>query len=143
MRTFALPLRTVTISKMFKKKQTRDFDSFNIPYYQNSHASLVCILSVFFSFLEYWRSLVTRSNSLIRHDFVITGCLTVDPLETNERLPKSQRWMGYSQQIAVTTKNALNFSSGFKLEIGFNLNRIVSWHVLVKPEQTIQRYESL
>ena len=40
---------------------------------------------------------VTRPNSLIRRDFVITGCLTVDPLETIDRLPKSPRLVGYPQ----------------------------------------------
>ena len=40
---------------------------------------------------------VILPNSLIRQDFVITGCQTVDPLETTDRLPKSQKLVGYPQ----------------------------------------------
>ena len=40
---------------------------------------------------------VTRPNSLTGRDFVITGCLTVDPLETTDRLSKSMRSVGYPQ----------------------------------------------
>ena len=45
--------------KKVKKTRTRDFEknSFQIPY-QNSRASLVCLLPVLFIFLEYRRSLV-------------------------------------------------------------------------------------
>ena len=31
------------------------------------------------------------------YDFVITRCLTVDPLETTNRMPKSPRLVGYPQ----------------------------------------------
>ena len=48
---------------------------------------LSCILVVY----------VTRPNLLIIRDFVITECLTVDPLETKDRLPKSPRLVGYPQ----------------------------------------------
>ena len=40
---------------------------------------------------------VTRPNSLTGRGFVITGCLTVDPLETTDRLSKSMRSVGYPQ----------------------------------------------
>ena len=42
---------------------------------------------------------VTRPNSLIRRDFVITGCLTVDTLKTTDRLPKSPRLVGSTINI--------------------------------------------
>ena len=49
--------------------------------------------------MERWRSgiVVYIPNSLIGRDFAITGCLTVDPLETTDRLPKSPRLVGYPQ----------------------------------------------
>ena len=43
---------------------------------------------------------VPRSKSLIGRNFVITGCLTVDPLETTDKLPKSPRLVGYPKQIS-------------------------------------------
>ena len=43
---------------------------------------------------------VTRPNFPIRRNFVVTGCLTVDPLETTDRLSKSPRLVGYPQSIS-------------------------------------------
>ena len=43
---------------------------------------------------------VTRPNTLIGCDFVVTGCLIVDPLETTDRLSKSPRLVGYPQSIS-------------------------------------------
>ena len=39
---------------------------------------------------------VTWLNLLIGRDLVITGCLTVDPLETTDRLPKKSEVSGLS-----------------------------------------------
>ena len=45
-------------------------------------------------------------NSRIGRDFVITGCLTVDPLETTDKLPKIPRLVGYPKLKYPTSRRA-------------------------------------
>ena len=82
-----------------KKTYTGDFEtkySFQIPY-QNSHASLVCLLQVLFLFLEYRRFLDTVSNITNRN----IVCIVLKRMLDKEVLFPSEARFLYPIQYAL------------------------------------------